>query len=175
MAGRAAASAGGVGMAPHQPLDVVLAVRRYHDEDSAELVGALYAEQRGTYGYADPVEAPDTDYAPPHGIFLVVYDLGGHPVACGGYRRRGLHGVEVKKMYTRPEHRGRGIGRGLLTELERRAAAAGARTIILETGARNSAAVALYKSMGYEPTGSYVSGRDPCVNRAFAKQVDSRA
>jgi len=132
MAVRTAASTSSATRAAHHAPDLVLAVGSYHDEDSLELVALLHAEQLLTYGYADPVEAAEADYAPPHGMFLVAYDADGRAVACGGYRQRGPHGVEVKKMYTRPEHRGRGIGRRLLTELERRAAASQARRPIPE-------------------------------------------
>jgi GNAT superfamily N-acetyltransferase len=74
-------------------------------------------------------------------------------------------------MYTLPEHRGYGYGRLLLVELERHAADAGAEHAILETGIRNRFALALYTGAGYEPAPSYVPGRDPAINRAFAKPL----
>jgi len=77
-------------------------------------------------------------------------------------------------LSTNSELVSRGIGRRLLAELERRAAGQ-ARTIILETGVRNTAAVTLYRNMGYQPTSSYVPGRDPRINRAFTKRLGSPA
>jgi ribosomal protein S18 acetylase RimI-like enzyme len=65
--------------------------------------------------------------------------------------------------------RGLGAGRALLSWLERHALAAGARRAILETGVRNTAALGLFTSAGYRPVDRYVQGRDPAINRAFAR------
>jgi len=52
-------------------------------------------------------------------------------------------------MYVRPPHRGRGLARPILNTLEDRAAALGAKTVVLETGIYQPAAVGLYESAGY--------------------------
>ncbi|MFD4549503.1 GNAT family N-acetyltransferase [Streptomyces sp. NPDC058466] len=57
--------------------------------------------------------------------------------------------------------------------LERHAASRGATRIMLETGRRNTAALALYHRAGYLPCPSYVAGRDARVNRAMTKLLDS--
>ena len=57
--------------------------------------------------------------------------------------------AEIKRMYVIAAHRGRGIARAVLAELERTAAAAGRRPMVLETGDRQPEAVALYTSSGY--------------------------
>ena len=59
--------------------------------------------------------------------------------------------AEIKRMYVVASHRGRGIARAVLAELERAAAAAGRRRMVLETGDRQPEAVALYTSSGYRP------------------------
>ena len=46
---------------------------------------------------------------------------------------------------------GAGYGRAVLAELERTAAAAGRRRVVLETGTRQPEAIALYTSGGYSP------------------------
>jgi GNAT superfamily N-acetyltransferase len=159
----------------------------YDHPDAVALVAALFADQNARYGYADPIEADPAEYRPPAGAFLVAY-FQGRPVACGGYRphRRPAitqdtpgeeaedpvgRAIEIKKMYTVPEHRGHGYGRHILAELERRAADAGAEEAILETGVRNRSALALYTGAGYRPAASYVPGRDPAINRAFTKPL----
>jgi 3-hydroxyisobutyrate dehydrogenase-like beta-hydroxyacid dehydrogenase/GNAT superfamily N-acetyltransferase len=149
-----------------------VAVRPYDHLDSRALVRALFDEQVERYGYADPADADATGYAPPHGLFLVGY-IDERPVACGGYQGYNESGavVEIKKMYTVPELRGRGLGRAIIRELEDRAIAAGARQAILETGVRNTAALALYTAVGYRPRAQYVDGWDPAINRAFAKPL----
>lgn len=62
------------------------------------------------------------------------------------------HGGEVADVMTvavAPGGRGRGSGAALLAELERRAAARGARHVMLEVRADNAAARSLYARAGY--------------------------
>ncbi len=156
----------------HEADEIEIVERAYDHPDAVRLVQALYDEQIGRYGFADPVEADPAEYAPPRGLFLVAY-VDGIPSACGGYRTYDPAGatVELKKMYTVPELRGRGLGRMLGAELEQHAADHGARRAILETGARSHGALALVRLAGYQPTARYVTGRDPAINRAFAKDL----
>lgn len=151
---------------------VEIVERQYDHPDAVRLVRALYEEQVGRYGFADPVEADPAAYSPPHGLFLVAY-VDGVPSACGGYRPYDAAEatVELKKMYTVPELRGQRLGRLIGARLEQHAAAHGARRAILETGARSDGALALVRSAGYRPTARYVSGRDPAINRAFVKDL----
>ncbi|MGH3750480.1 MAG: GNAT family N-acetyltransferase, partial [Micromonosporaceae bacterium] len=155
---------------------LAIKTRPYGHPDTQTLVAALHAEQLAQYDHADPVDPPtDTAYVSPDGLFLVAY-VHGEPVACGGYHTRADASgdervVEIKKMYTAPAWRGHGLGKGILTRLEKHAAAAGATRVLLETGVHNTAALVLYTNMGYEPIEAYVAGRDPAVNRAFCKQL----
>lgn len=151
-----------------------IAQRAYDHSDARALVTQLYDDQVVRYGYADPVEADPDLYRPPRGLFLVGY-YDRRPVCCGGFRgyRPGI--VEIKKMYTIPELRGRGLGVAIIEELERNAIAAGAQRAILETGVRNTAALGLYDQAGYRPTARYVQGRDPAINRAFVKDLTNVA
>jgi hypothetical protein len=54
---------------------------------------------------------------------------------------------------------------------ENDAARHGMTQMILETGARNHAALSLYAACGYARVPSYVTGRDPDVNRAMRKPL----
>jgi GNAT superfamily N-acetyltransferase len=158
---------------PARPTGSVEIVERQYDHpDAVRLVRALYDEQVGRYGFADPVEADPAMYSPPHGLFLVAY-VDGVPSACGGYRPYDAEAatVELKKMYTVPDLRGQRLGRLIGDRLERHAAQRGARRAILETGARSDGALALVRSAGYRPTARYVPGRDPAINRAFVKDL----
>jgi [ribosomal protein S18]-alanine N-acetyltransferase len=63
------------------------------------------------------------------------------------------HGGDVADVMTvavAPRARGRGLGRLLLVELERRAAARGAASVMLEVRADNAPARALYERVGYQ-------------------------
>jgi GNAT superfamily N-acetyltransferase len=160
-------------LSPALQSEVMIVPRPYDHPDARLLTGALYSDQLARYGYADPAAAGSGLYCPPQGLFLVVY-AGGMPAGCGGYRTHdpAARTAEVKKMYMRPGQRGRGLGRLILAELERHAAAAGFATVILETGVRNTAALGLYTAMGYRPRPRYAAAwRDPQVNRAFSKTL----
>jgi GNAT superfamily N-acetyltransferase len=89
-------------------------------------------------------------FVPPRGVFLVVRDGDGDAVACGGVTRFDETRGEVKRMYEKPGARGRGLGRHQLDELERHARELGFSSLVLETGDRQDAALALYRSSGYE-------------------------
>lgn len=75
-------------------------------------------------------------------------------LACGGVRRLepGADGrvrYEVKHLFVRPVARGRGLGRLVLAELERRAIDLGAEQLVLDTNDSLEAAGGLYRAAGY--------------------------
>jgi DNA-binding MarR family transcriptional regulator/GNAT superfamily N-acetyltransferase len=85
----------------------------------------------------------------PVGVFLVA-TLHAEPIACGGLKFHGDEPVELKRMWVAESARGLGLGRRLLTELETRAAAHGARTVRIETNRNLIEAITLYRSTGYQ-------------------------
>jgi len=74
-----------------------------------------------------------------------------------------------------PRFRGRGMGRALMAECEKRIGAAGARKLTLETGVKNRAAQALYRALGYTRVrrlpNYYLNGEDAWV---MEKELESR-
>lgn len=72
------------------------------------------------------------------------------PIAIGAYKEFEPQVAEMKRMYTLPEYRGRGIAGRILTELENWAKEEGYTTAILETGHMQHDAIGLYTKMGYE-------------------------
>jgi putative acetyltransferase len=85
---------------------------------------------------------------------VVAYD-GVTPIACGAVKEFSADAMEVKRMYTLPEHRNKGIGREVLSELERWTAELGYKKCVLETGKRQPDAIALYKKHGYKSISNY--------------------
>ena len=63
--------------------------------------------------------------------------------------------LEVKKVFIDESVRGRGLSRALMLELERVALERGIRSLVLQTGDRQVAAIALYVSLGYVPVPVY--------------------
>jgi putative acetyltransferase len=115
---------------------------------NAELRG-VYSEPGATHFRLDPEEVADG-----RGTFVVVYREG-EPVGCGGLRLLDAETAELKRMYVSPAVRGLGLGRRLVAALEAEARALGVRRLVLETGVRQVAALALYRATGFQPIPLY--------------------
>lgn len=90
----------------------------------------------------------------PNVVFAVARDEWGHAVACGVIVLETRYG-ELKRMFTLPSHRGRGIARSLLLFLEAQAQARGCHLFMLETGYLQPEAIALYERLGYSSRGPF--------------------
>jgi len=74
---------------------------------------------------------------------------GGAAVACGALKRHADGIGEVKRMYTRPSHRGRKIGEQIVARIEAMAREEGLERLVLETGDRHHAAWKVYERSGF--------------------------
>ena len=77
------------------------------------------------------------------------------PAGCGAIKNFNADTMEVKRMFVKPEFRGKGIAREILSVLEKWTAELGYTNCILETGKRQPEAIALYKSGGYDLIPNY--------------------
>jgi putative acetyltransferase len=77
------------------------------------------------------------------------------PVGCGAIKEYIPNTMEIKRMYTSPETRGKGIATRVLTELEIWATELSCEKCILETGKRQPEAIGLYKKNGYKLIPNY--------------------
>ena len=77
------------------------------------------------------------------------------PVGCGAIREFSPAAMEVKRMYTIPEYRGKGIATKVLIELEKWAHDLGYEKCMLETGKRQPEAIQLYQKNGYNRIANY--------------------
>lgn len=124
----------------------------YVDPVAQRLVSAALEDLTVRYGgEGDSTPVDPTDFRPPRGAFLVAL-LGGAPVGCVGWRSHGDDGsqAELKRLYTAPEARGRGVARRLLTAAEESARSYGRKRMLLECGDRQPEAISLYHSSGYD-------------------------
>ncbi|MDN5627531.1 Acetyltransferase (GNAT) domain-containing protein [Epilithonimonas bovis DSM 19482] len=76
-------------------------------------------------------------------------------VACGAIKELDSNSMEVKRMFTLPEKRGKGLASAILKELESWAKELGYKKTILETGKRQTEAVTLYNKCGYQVIPNY--------------------
>jgi ribosomal protein S18 acetylase RimI-like enzyme len=76
-------------------------------------------------------------------------------------------------MWIDPDWRGAGLGRRLLSALERSAAASGYTEVVLDTNATLTEAISMYEAAGYRPTERY--NDNPYAQRWFVKPLISGA
>ncbi len=139
--------------------DIEIRVVRFDDPEVRRLVADALADLAVRYGGSgDDTPVSPADFEPPHGEFLVAV-TDGELIGCGGWRRHG-DDAELKRMYTVPAARGRGVARRLLAAVEASARAHGRRRLILETGDRQPEAIGLYVSSGYARIDDFGHYRD---------------
>ena len=87
--------------------------------------------------------------------YVVVAYENGKPMSCGALKKYTSTTMEIKRMYTSPESRGKGIASKVLAELEIWATELSCEKCILETGKRQPEAIGLYKKNGYKIIPNY--------------------
>ena len=123
------------------------------------LYGVFIRESDGPLGDAVNLEAeiaagPPSELNETGGVLLLAR-VDGKPAGIGGVRHLGTEVAEVKSMFVSPAHRGIGLGRRILAELERIAAARGCRAVRLDTSSYLTEAIGLYRSAGYAEIPAY--------------------
>lgn len=106
-----------------------------------------------------------------HHIVLAYHE--NEAVACGAFKVINHTTVEIKRMYTLPNHRGKSIAISILKSLEKWAASEGYKEMILETGTRQLSAITLYKKYGFqiiENYGPYVGVKN---SLCFKKEISA--
>jgi ribosomal protein S18 acetylase RimI-like enzyme len=95
------------------------------------------------------------DYAPPDGrLWLVEYD--GRPAGCVALHKLAPQICEMKRLYLRPEFRGKGIGRKLCDRILSEARTIGYRHLRLDTVEPvMKDAVAMYRRLGFREIAPY--------------------
>jgi len=76
-------------------------------------------------------------------------------ISCGAIKEYDPKTMEVKRMFTSPENRGKGFAGIILHELENWAREMNFEKCILETGKRQAEAIRLYKKSGYDIIPNY--------------------
>jgi pimeloyl-ACP methyl ester carboxylesterase/GNAT superfamily N-acetyltransferase len=144
---------------------------RFDTPEPAALVSEYVAEIKAMYPEWTPDVPPRMDardVEPPDGRWLIAY-RNGRAVGCAGLKRLDEQTAEIKRIYVRPEARGDGVARALITRVEELARETGYTTIRLDTGAKQQASVALFLSSGYQAIADY--NGNPVAAHWFEKQI----
>lgn len=104
--------------------------------------------------FKEELESLPGKYAPPLGSILVAKE-NGDTVGCVAVRPLGEEACEMKRLYVKPSHRGRGIGRELALAIIEEAKRLGYKVIRLDTVVAMKEASALYQALGFRQIDAY--------------------
>ena len=124
-----------------------------YNQDFIELVKHLDADlaERDGAEYSFYAQFNKTDKIK----YVVVAYENSKPMSCGAIKEYAPNTMEIKRMYTLPESRGKGIATKVLSELEIWATELSYEKCILETGKKQPEAIVLYKKNGYKLIPNY--------------------
>ena len=136
-------------------------------ENFIQLVRLLDADLNGRYGQ---LQAEYDRYNTIESIQTVVISyVDGNPAGCGAFKPFDEETVEIKRMFVKPEHRGKGLAGRMLRELETWAKEMGFSRSVLETGKKQQEAIGLYEKHGYKRIGNYGQYADQPNSVCFKK------
>lgn len=101
---------------------------------------------------------------------VVAYD-DGVPVGCGALKEFASDTMEIKRMYTTVESRGKGIATLIMAELEKWASELSFGKCILETGQNQPEAIRLYTKLGYHRIPNYAQYKGVFTSLCFEKEI----
>ena len=140
----------------------------WDDPQAIALRAAQRAEIDAMYGPgSEPGVAPSAaDIA----VFVIAH-VAGLPAGCGGLRPLEPGAAEIKRMYVVPDQRGKGVSGAVLAALEQAAVARGWRTLRLETGAKQVAAIRFYERSGYVPIPRFGAYADDPMSHCYQREL----
>ncbi|HKU75211.1 MAG TPA: GNAT family N-acetyltransferase [Pyrinomonadaceae bacterium] len=148
----------------------VISLERPDSEDAITLITELEADldplypKTSRHGYS-------VEKLLREGVSFFVIRDSGVLIGCGGVQFFGNDYGEIKRMYVRPQFRGRGFARLMLDHLSEYTRSNGIDVLRLETGIHQHDAIALYERAGFRsipPFGDYKP--DP-LSKFYEKQL----
>jgi GNAT superfamily N-acetyltransferase len=150
-------------------------------DDLAREYDARYEPTNGVPSSSELTRYPPVVFAPERGgAFVAVFDdiadgsatlVAGGAIKAGGPGADGRPLAELKRMWTHPAYRRRGLAGRVLALLEQRAAELGYTGLELTTGARQPEAVALYLRHGWTPDFDPAVPQDAAAYLRFTKRA----
>jgi GNAT superfamily N-acetyltransferase len=143
-------------------------IRRARPDDVPGIVELVYA-------LAEYERAPDEChltadqlhtalFGPSPAVFCHVAELDGEVVGCALWflnfsTWRGVHGIHLEDLFVRPEHRGSGLGKSLLTALAQECVTHGYERLEWSVLDWNTPAIDFYQSLGATPQSEWTTFR----------------
>lgn len=105
-------------------------------------------------------------YGTPYGrLYVALWE--GKPAGCIGLRKIDEKNCEMKRLYVRPQFRGKGIGRILAQRIVEEAGQIGYRHMYLDTLPFLQTAITMYRNMGFYEVASY--NNSPMENLVYLR------
>ena len=130
-------------------------------EDDYREAGTLLREYEAALGidlcfqnFPEELQSLERMYGPPGGRFLLLR-VEERTAGCVALEDSGGKICEMKRLYVRPEFRGKGLGRKCAEEVVQIAREMGYASVRLHTLPSMRAAIVLYRSMGFRETAPY--------------------
>jgi putative acetyltransferase len=143
---------------PHMDSPALIPVE---SPDHIEIVRSLFVEYQRAIGidlcfqnFNDELANLPGEYTPPEGRLYMCH-VGEIPGGCVALRKIDERTCEMKRMYVRPQFRGRHLGRLLAEKIIAEARTIGYEAMRLDTLPAMTEAIALYRSLGFRPTEAY--------------------
>lgn len=139
------------------------------------LLGEAAREARALYPDLFAPDAPAPTNPPPRAreVYLLAW-RDGQALGCGALRERDPFTGEVQRMFVTRSARREGVARALLARLEHDARQHGYRQLVLETGARQTPAIALYRGCGWRRIAAYAPYVGDPMSVCMGKSLASR-
>jgi putative acetyltransferase len=140
-----------------------------HTAEHLEQIGRLFREYERFLGvdlcfqgFEEELASLPGAYSPPTGALFLAVE-GGSVIGCVALRRVDGEVCEMKRLFVRPEHRGRGVGRKLAQAAIDEAIRIGYTHMRLDTLENLHEAMRLYESLGFVRTDAYYHNPLPGV------------
>ena len=123
--------------------------------------------------YAEKKVKEFSSYIPPEGIYYIL-QVENKIAGMGALRKLKPSVGEVKRMYIRPEYRGKGLGKAILEKLLKKGKEFGYTTILLDTGLFMSAAQHIYHLAGFQDREEYPESEVPVEIRHLWSYMEKK-
>ncbi|GAB17860.1 putative acetyltransferase [Gordonia effusa NBRC 100432] len=133
---------------------ITVETRPVDDAGARTCLASYIAELRQRFPGGFDTNVSPTDLTPPQGMLFVAH-VDDEARGIVGVRFIDDDSAEIKRMWVDPRARGIGLARRLLSAAEDYVAASGRTSVLLDTHASLTEAIALYRSSGYAQTTPY--------------------
>ena len=142
---------------------------KYDNKDLISLINELDQELRDNFEDLQDTYNQFNSLKPLS--YIIIYYGNNLPIACGSFKKYSEEIVEIKRMYVTKAHRGKGIAKIILNELEKEAIKQGFKKTRLETGDKLKAAVSLYEKSAYRRIPNYDQYKGMKTSLCFEKSL----